>query len=216
MRTATFCRMPPLDRRTLKKRHVRPRVGYELTVLAPPVRSACSNVRRVNRASPDGTRTRSRSSAPRIWPRRIPIAEWIAAEAAGPGHDRPAAVPSTSDRSSVPAVSLPHAVWPPGATPRTKPPGGHARPSRRGCRSGQLADSFAAHCFAARARSATARKQRSAAPGTVALPTGATVGQRYLVCVGNSDLLAADASTPRPGIRCGRVRVGHAKQHIRR
>ena len=55
----------------------------------------------------------------------------------------------------------------------------------------------------AHTRPATDRKQRGAALGTVALPTGATVGQSYLACVGNGDLLAADASTLRSGIRRG-------------
>ena len=65
-------------------------------------------------------------------------------------------------------------------------------------------------------RPATDRKQRGAALGTVALPTGATVGQSYLACVGNRDLCAADASTLRSRIGCGWRRVGHVEQHIRR
>jgi hypothetical protein len=68
----------------------------------------------------------------------------------------------------------------------------------------------------AHTRPATDRKQRGAALGTVALPTGATVGQSYLACVGNRDLCSADASTLRSRIGRGWRRVGHAEQHIRR
>ena len=68
----------------------------------------------------------------------------------------------------------------------------------------------------ARTRPATDHKQRGAALGTVALPTGATVGQSYLVCVSNRDLCSADASTLRSRIGRGWRRVGHAEQHIRR
>jgi hypothetical protein len=56
--------------------------------------------------------------------------------------------------------------------------------------------------LAARARPATDRKQRGAALGTVALPTRPTVGEGYLVRVGDGDLLAADATTLRSGIPC--------------
>jgi hypothetical protein len=54
--------------------------------------------------------------------------------------------------------------------------------------------------LAACSRSAADRKQRGPTNGTVALPTRSTVGQGYLVSVGDSDLLAADASTLRFGI----------------
>jgi len=67
----------------------------------------------------------------------------------------------------------------------------------------------------AHTRPATDRKQRGAALGTVALPTGATVGQSYLACVGNRDLCSADASTLRSRIGRGWRRVGHVEQHIR-
>ena len=68
----------------------------------------------------------------------------------------------------------------------------------------------------AHTRPATDRKQRGAALGTVALPTGATVGQSYRACVGNRDLCSADASTLRSGIGWCWLRVGHTEQHIRR
>ena len=70
--------------------------------------------------------------------------------------------------------------------------------------------------LSAHTRPATDRKQRGAALGTVALPTGATVGQSYLACVGNRDLCSADASTLRSRIGRGWRRVGHVEQHIRR
>ena len=68
----------------------------------------------------------------------------------------------------------------------------------------------------AHTRPATDRKQRGAALGTVAPPTGATVGQSYLACVGNRDLCSADASTLRSRIGRSWRRVGHPEQHIRR
>lgn len=67
----------------------------------------------------------------------------------------------------------------------------------------------------AHTRPATDRKQRGAALGTVALPTGATVGQSYLACGGNRDLCSADASTLRSRIGRSWRRVGHVEQHIR-
>ena len=70
--------------------------------------------------------------------------------------------------------------------------------------------------LAARSRSAADRKQRGPTNGTVALPTRSTVGQGYLVRVGDSDLLATDASTLRFGILRRWVYVGHLEQHIRR
>jgi hypothetical protein len=69
---------------------------------------------------------------------------------------------------------------------------------------------------ATRLRSATDRKHRGAALGTVALPACPTVRQRYLVRVGDGDLRSADASTLRPRILRRWVRVGHGEQHIRR
>ena len=52
-------------------------------------------------------------------------------------------------------------------------------------------------------RPATNRKQRRAALGTVALPTGPTVGQGYLVRVGDRDLLAAHHRPSGPGSGAG-------------
>jgi len=88
------------------------------------------------------------------------------------------------------------------APPHEPNPGGRRPPaSRLPLRA--VGRQLRAPLLAARARRATDRKQRGAALGTIALPTGATVRQRYLVCVGNSDLLAADASTLRSGIGRG-------------
>jgi hypothetical protein len=100
--------------------------------------------------------------------------------------------------------------------PRREPAGGDVPPAASRLPPRAVGHQLRAPLLAARARPATDRKQRGAALGTVALPTGATVGQSYLVCVGNGDLLAADASTLRSRIRRGGVRVGHAEQHIRR
>ena len=63
---------------------------------------------------------------------------------------------------------------------------------------------------AARRRSATDREQRGSAPGAVALPTGATIGEGDLSRVGDSDFFAADTSTLRSGIRCLWSGVDHA------
>jgi uncharacterized membrane protein len=54
--------------------------------------------------------------------------------------------------------------------------------------------------LAAGPRPATNREQRGAALGTVALPTGPTIGQGYLMRVCDRDVLAADASTLGTGI----------------
>src|SRR5436305_5489706 len=69
---------------------------------------------------------------------------------------------------------------------------------------------------AARAHSATDRKQRGAALRTVALPARPTVRQGYLVRVRNRDLRSAHASTLGPVILRRWVRVRHAEEHIRR
>ncbi len=77
-----------------------------------------------------------------------------------------------------------------------------AAPGARGFARRVVARVLLSCLLAARPRPATNREQRRAALGAVALPTGPTVGQGYLVCVGDRDLLAADASTLGGGILC--------------
>lgn len=137
--------------------------------------------------------------------RSVSVGIWTPLPTAARRPKRPSTSPGgrslASERACAPslrsACGRPVAAW---RHPAKQTARGDVRPATSRLPLRAVCQPLRAPLLAARARPAMDRKQRGAALGTVALPTGATVGQSNPVCVGNGDLLAADASTLRSGI----------------